>query len=40
MIRSDETLKKSKPLQPLIKAYKKGKMEEYVASLMNKNSDK
>jgi hypothetical protein len=40
MIRSDEILKKSKPLQPLIKAYKKGKMEEYVASLMNKNSDK
>ena len=40
MIRSDASMKKSKSLQPLIKAYKKGKMEDYVGSLMNKNIER
>jgi hypothetical protein len=40
MIRSDASMKKSKSLQPLIKAYKKGKMEDYVGSIMNKNVER
>ncbi len=40
MIQSDEKLKKIKALQPLVKAYKKGKMQAYVESVISKSSQK
>ena len=40
MIRNDDNLKKKKPLQALVKASKKGKMELYVQSLGNKKTDR
>jgi hypothetical protein len=40
MIRNDDSLKKKKSFQPLLKANKKGKMELYVQSLRNKKTDR
>ena len=40
MIQNDDSLKKIKSLQGLIKASKKGKMELYVQSLRNKKTDR
>jgi hypothetical protein len=36
MIQSDAELRKVKALQPISKAYKKGKMQSYVESLADK----
>jgi hypothetical protein len=40
MIQNDDSLKKNKSLQGLVKASKKGKMELYVQSLRNKKTDR
>ena len=40
MIQSDSELKKAKPLQPIIKAHKKGKMQAYVESILSKSAHK
>jgi len=40
MIQNDDSLKKNKSLQSLVKASKKGKMELYVQSLRNKKTDR
>jgi hypothetical protein len=40
MIQNDDSLKKNKSLQGLLKASKKGKMELYVQSLRNKKTDR
>jgi len=40
MIQSDEKLKKEKSLQPILKAYKKEKMQAYVESVLSKSRQK
>jgi hypothetical protein len=40
MIKTDEHLKKAKDLQPIVKAYKKNKMDLYVEAIMKNKTEK